>query len=105
MFGSEKPLFSSKQRITVKQLPSPNHHFITSFQVTMMKAICIDKFVDVSCNHPVSLRGVHMFGTKHVQSYDEIRFSDVPVPQPKECEVFVKIFATGVNYVDLLYVS
>ncbi|KAG9236455.1 quinone oxidoreductase [Amylocarpus encephaloides] len=48
----------------------------------MMKAIRIDRFIN---------------------SYDEIKISNVPKPQPQDGEVLVQIAAAGVNFVDLLY--
>ncbi|KAL5327682.1 hypothetical protein ACEPPN_005384 [Leptodophora sp. 'Broadleaf-Isolate-01'] len=47
-----------------------------------MKAIRIDKFVD---------------------KIEDIRISEIPVPEPKDGEVLVQIEAAGVNFVDLLY--
>ncbi|KAI3322794.1 zeta-crystallin [Xylariaceae sp. AK1471] len=47
-----------------------------------MKAVVIDRFVE---------------------SYHELRVSEVPVPKPKEDEILIQVKAAGVNFVDTLY--
>lgn len=40
-----------------------------------------------------------------IQSYDELRVTDIAAPVPKDREVLVDVKAAGLNFVDLLYVS
>ncbi|TRX91588.1 hypothetical protein FHL15_007593 [Xylaria flabelliformis] len=48
----------------------------------MMKAVVIDHFVD---------------------SYNEIRVSNIPIPEPRDDEILIQVKAAGVNFVDTLY--
>ncbi|KAI0544787.1 zeta-crystallin [Xylaria curta] len=47
-----------------------------------MKAVIIDHFVD---------------------SYNEIKVSNIPIPEPRDNEILIQVKAAGVNFVDTLY--
>lgn len=76
-----------------------------------MKAVVINKFVQVSsCLIFISAFVRVSLGTPrpdshYLQSYDDVRVSEVPTPVPKDDEVLIQVKAAGVNFVDTLYVS
>ncbi|KAI1748855.1 zeta-crystallin [Xylaria castorea] len=38
-----------------------------------------------------------------VESYDDLRVSDIPIPEPRGDEILIQVKAAGVNFVDTLY--
>jgi hypothetical protein len=65
-----------------------------------MKAVLIDKFVQVRPISPVVIGDADCS-----QVYDQLAVADVADPVRKEDELLINIEAAGVNFVDLLYVS
>lgn len=66
-----------------------------------MKAICIDKFVEVNAIWNTTLFKINA----NLQNYNEVKVTEVSKPQRRDGEVLVQIVAAGVNFVDLLYVG